>query len=103
MTYHLVPQFILQKLSDGELNGRFQAVTLFVDIHGFTSFTTALMRQGKAGAETIADVLADLFQPLVQLVYHHGGYISGFAGDSFKAIFSLAGEPMPAIIYERAV
>ncbi|KAA3654740.1 MAG: hypothetical protein DWQ04_34240, partial [Chloroflexi bacterium] len=101
--HNLVPQFILQNLGKERLNGRFPAVTLFVDIHGFTSLTTTLMRHGKGGAEQIADVLAELFQPLVQIVYQHGGYISGFAGDSFKAIFSLEHVPMKGIIYERAV
>ncbi|MCA9927876.1 MAG: tetratricopeptide repeat protein [Anaerolineales bacterium] len=103
MTHNLVPQFILQNFSEGKLNGRFPAVTLFVDIYGFTPLTTTLMQHGKAGAEIIANVLADLFQPLVQIVYRQGGYISGFAGDSFKAVFSLENEPMPDIIYERAV
>ena len=101
--HNLVPQFILQNLAEGKLNGRFPAVTLFVDIHGFTSLTTTLMRHGKGGAEQIADVLAELFQPLVEIVYQHGGYISGFAGDSFKAIFSLENAPIPGVIYERAV
>lgn len=103
MTHNLVPKFILQNRAEGRLNGRFPAVTLFVDIHGFTSLTTTLMRRGKSGAEAIANVLAALFPPLVHIVYQQGGYISGFAGDSFKAIFPLIDEPMPDIIYERAV
>ena len=101
--HNLVPQFILQNLAEGKLNGRFPAVTLFVDIHGFTPLTTALMQHGKEGAELIADVLAELFQPLVKIVYRHDGAISGFAGDSFKAIFSFDNAPMPHLIYERAV
>ncbi len=101
--HNLVPQFILQNLAEERLNGRFPAVTLFVDIYGFTSLTTTLMQHGKEGAEQIADVLADLFQPLVQIVYQYGGYISGFAGDSFKAIFSLENALMPDVVYEHAV
>ncbi len=89
MKENLVPSFILQKLASGKTNGRFPAVGLFVDIHGFTPLTSALMQHGKAGAEQIADALATVFNPLVQIVYQQGGFVAGFAGDSFKVIFPL--------------
>lgn len=71
----------------GQLNGRFQAATLFVDISGFTAVTEKLMQHGKVGAEMLADVMQAIFTPLIEAVYQRGGYINGFAGDAFTAIF----------------
>ncbi|MCP5098083.1 MAG: tetratricopeptide repeat protein [Chloroflexi bacterium] len=99
----LVPQFILQNLANGQGNGRFPAVCLFVDTSGFTSFTTSVMAHESAGVEQIADVLATVFKPLVHIVYQHGGYLSGFAGDSFKAIFPLGKTAVSQTTYRRAV
>ena len=83
----LTPEFILEKLALGEDHGHFAAVVLFVDTSGFTPLTTALLHHGTEGAEIIAKVLAGLFTPLVEVVYQYGGFIAGFAGDAFKAIF----------------
>lgn len=85
----LVPEFILEELSNGQKNGRFSAACLFIDTSGFTPLTSQLMQHGKAGAEILADVLATLFKPLLKTVYNNGGFISGFAGDGLKAVFPL--------------
>lgn len=88
MTRHnLTPRFILEKWSEGKPNGRFQAATLFVDISGFTTVTESLMAHGKVGAEILADVMAAVFSPLITAVYEQGGFITGFAGDAFTAVF----------------
>ena len=85
--HNLTPEFILQKLAQHEVQGQFAAVVLFVDTSGFTPLTTTLLQHGTEGAEIIAQVLANLFTPLVEIVYRHSGFIAGFAGDAFKAIF----------------
>lgn len=85
----LVPRFILEELAAGRKNGRFQAACLFIDTSGFTPLTSQLMAHGKAGAEELADVLATLFRPLLNIVEEQGGFISGFAGDGLKAVFPL--------------
>ncbi|MCB9434668.1 MAG: tetratricopeptide repeat protein, partial [Ardenticatenaceae bacterium] len=90
MNHHLVPRFILQKMAVGEKNGRFSAATLFVDISGFTAVTEQLMRYDRAGAETLANVMAAIFTPLVEAVYARGGFVAGFAGDAFTAVFPTA-------------
>jgi class 3 adenylate cyclase len=91
---HLLPHPILA-LTASSAPRTFQAVTLFLDISGFTPLTEALMQQGKHGAEVLAEVINATFRPVIMAIYAHGGYISGFAGDAFTAIFEGAGEDKP--------
>ena len=83
---HLLPHPILA-LPATSAPRAFQAVTLFLDISGFTPLTEALMQQGKHGAEVLAEVINATFRPVIMAIYAHGGYISGFAGDAITAIF----------------
>ncbi len=69
--------------------GQFKAVSLFIDISGFTALTEALMQHRKAGAEALTEAMNGVFSPLVEVVYGHGGFISTFAGDAFTALFPL--------------
>ncbi len=85
--HYLVPPFILQNFTQNCLAGDFDAVCLFVDTSGFTPLMTALMAHGTEGAETIANALVTIFSPLVHIVYEQGGFVVGFAGDAFKAVF----------------
>ena len=91
-THRLIPTFILQKLATGEHHGRFQATTLFVDISGFTAVTEALMQHGKVGAERLADSMRTVFTPLIDAIYAHDGFVTGFAGDAFTAVFPGRGQ-----------
>jgi predicted ATPase/class 3 adenylate cyclase len=45
------------------------------------------MQHGQHGAEVLAMVMNGVFEPLVQSVYEQGGFVSGFAGDAFTAVF----------------
>jgi len=83
----LVPRFILEKYAAGHYQGEFLAATLFMDISGFTAMTQTLMQQGKEGAEWIAAALNRVFDPIIQTVDEMGGFITGFAGDAFTAVF----------------
>lgn len=87
--YKLVPDFILDSLKDGQKNGRFSAACLFIDTSGFTPLTSNLMQYGKAGVEVLADVLTALFKPLLKTAHDYGGFISGFAGDGLKVVFTV--------------
>ncbi len=87
---NLLPHFIQEQYLKQEYEGRFDALTMFVDVSGFTPLTQALMQEGHEGAEILALVLNRMFEPMVDLVYHHGGFISGFAGDALTAIFPTA-------------
>lgn len=83
----LIPSFILDQYRASNWNGRFQAAVLVVDIKGYTAFTKKMMSSGAAGAETISELLNDLFGRQVTLCYDGGGFIPFFAGDSYTVIF----------------
>ncbi len=85
--HHLVPPFIIEKYRQNDLSGSFSCAALFVDISGFTSVTEALMKHGQYGAEVLAVVMRTVFTPLVHSVYEQGGFVTGFAGDAFTAVF----------------
>ena len=85
--HHLTPSFILANTLAGKSQGQFEAVTLFIDTSGFTPLTAHLAQKGRDGAEVLANILLAVFEPLVEAVYAHGGFIAGFAGDAFKAVF----------------
>ena len=86
----LTPKFILNRAANRQQTGTFEAATLFVDTSGFTPLTERLSQHGREGAEILADILQAVFEPLVDTVYRHGGFIAGFAGDAFKAVFPAA-------------
>ncbi len=83
----LYPGFIEKQYRQRVLYGRLHAAAMFVDVSGFTSMTEKLMQQGKVGAEYIGDILNNTFSPVIEAVYRCGGFITGFAGDAFTAIF----------------
>ncbi len=83
----LFPEFIQEQFNKGLFRGELDAAGMFVDVSGFTSMTEKLMRQGKVGAEYISNILNSTFSPVIEAVYRNGGFITGFAGDAFTAIF----------------
>ncbi|NJC27470.1 tetratricopeptide repeat protein [Neolewinella antarctica] len=85
----LIPPFIQQRLLAGDLSGEIAAFTLNVDLSGFTPLTESLMKEGISGAEKLSQILNEVFEPLVSLVYKQGGIIPYFAGDAFTAVFPL--------------
>lgn len=89
MDHRLVPPFILNQMRQGKLSGSFHAVSLLVDISGFTSLATALMEYSTTGAEALAEVLGAIFEPLLGIINAHGGFIATFAGDAVIALFPL--------------
>jgi predicted ATPase/class 3 adenylate cyclase len=84
---NLIPPFIQQQYQAGQEFGQLMAYTLNVDLSGFTPLTENLMQKGVRGAEELSNILNEIFEPLVQLVYQQGGFIPYFAGDAFTAIF----------------
>lgn len=99
--HRLVPQFILDNYQAGNYHGRFQAVGLLVDVTGFSTMTDALARQGMHGSEVLANGMRQVFDPMIQSVIEHGGYVVGFAGDAITALFPVA-EPVEAA-YSKAI
>ncbi|HSH01464.1 MAG TPA: AAA family ATPase [Anaerolineae bacterium] len=85
--HHLIPKFIHEQYQAGVTDGELTAVTLFMDISGFTVMTQTLMRHGQEGAEVLARLINRIFRPVILAVYDRGGFIIGFAGDAFTAVF----------------
>ena len=83
----LVPNFIIEKYKNNEMSGSFQSAAIFVDISGFSKMTDALSVHGQRGAEALADLMRLIFEPLVNAVYEQGGFVIGYAGDAFNAVF----------------
>ena len=83
----LVPHFILQQHAEGRRGGRIICASLFADISGFTALTETLSEHGREGAEALAIALRFYFDPLASAVHEAGGFITGFAGDAFTALF----------------
>lgn len=93
--YNLIPHFIDEQFAAASHSGSLQAVTLFMDMSGFTTMTQAFMQRGRDGAETLSTILNHVFTPIVQAVYEQKGFITGFAGDAFTALFPID-EPLRA-------
>lgn len=99
VNHYLTPRFILHKFAAGEESGRFEAAALFVDVSGFTAATEVLMQHGQHGAEIMAQVMRTLFAPLVEFVYAYNGFVTGFAGDAFTAVFPInEADPLSAAV-----
>ena len=86
-----VPNFILEQSAADRHFGTLACASLFADISGFTALTEALSEHGREGAETLALALRFYFDPLVDAVHEAGGFITGFAGDAFTALFPESG------------
>ncbi|OQY30191.1 MAG: hypothetical protein B6244_01105 [Candidatus Cloacimonetes bacterium 4572_55] len=86
---NLIPIFIHEQYKNKKYTGNFDAFTMFVDVSGFTPMTEALMKGGDEGAEILSNILNRIFEPMVNAVYKRGGFITGFAGDAFTAIFPI--------------
>ena len=84
---NLIPYFISDQFKQGNYIGDFKAYTMFIDISGFTSLTESLMEYKNSGSEILANIINQLFKPLVKKVYENGGNITSFAGDAFTAVF----------------
>jgi tetratricopeptide (TPR) repeat protein/class 3 adenylate cyclase len=85
-----VPHFILEQYSIGNYNGEFQAVGLFADITGFSTLTETLMNHGQHGAEQLAMIMREVFEPMIKSVYQQKGFIATLAGDAITVLFPLS-------------
>jgi len=92
---NLIPHFIQEEYQKENYEGNFEALTMFADVSGFTPMTQALMKEGHEGAEILAKIMSDIFDPLVDAVYDRGGFVSVFAGDAFTAIFPISNNVIP--------
>lgn len=68
---------------------RFEAVTLFADVSGFTAISEALARTGKSGTEELTRILNSYFEPMIALIESYGGIVGKFGGDAMTVLFPL--------------
>ena len=85
--HRVVPELIVENYREGRYSGEFQAVSMFLDLSGFSTMTDVLMQHGQHGAEALAGLMHGLFDPLVESIFDYGGKIIGFAGDGIMALY----------------
>ena len=100
---NLIPHLIHNKYQEGVYEGDFNAITLFIDISGFTPMTEKLMHYGKEGAEVLSAILDNVFKPVIDAIYNRGGFVSGFAGDACTVIFIDIDNPISALFSAVAI
>ena len=88
----MVPELIVENFRKGRYGGEFQAVSMFLDLSGFSTMTDALMQYGQHGAEVLAGLMHGVFDPLVESIFDYGGKIIGFAGDGILALYPSEGD-----------
>lgn len=93
----LVPHFILNQYRSGQFSGSLEAAGLFIDLSGFSKMADILFGYEQRGAETLAEVVRTIFEPMVEAVYSQGGFVAGYSGDAFTAIFTEQQDREPAI------
>lgn len=97
----LIPDFIINRHLQKQYSGTMQANILNVDIKGITALTQALMSQSHAGVEPLTDTVNSLFTPAIEAIESRGGFVSGFAGDAFTAVFPLVQESdFASLVYD---
>ncbi len=87
-----VPEYILASYEKGIYQGKFTGYALFFDISGFTRLTEISTFKGQKGAAELNRLLQSTFGPVTAIVEQNGGMITGYAGDSFLAVFEEASE-----------
>src|SRR5687767_5223014 len=87
--HRVVPELIIENYRQGRYSGEFPAVTLFLDLSGFSTMTDTLMQQGQHGAEVLAGLMHSVFDPLVESIFAYSGKIVSFAGDGIMALFPI--------------
>ncbi|MBW6516287.1 MAG: DUF2225 domain-containing protein [Candidatus Cloacimonetes bacterium] len=86
----LVPNLILRKAREKEYAGCFDAYVLNVYMQGFSKFSATLSKQSEESIEVLTNAINKFFSSSFDSVKRRGGFISGFAVDSFTAVFPLA-------------
>src|SRR5215207_5103038 len=96
--HRVVPELIIENYRAGRHSGEFPAIGLFLDLSGFSTMTDTLMQHGQHGAEVLAGLMHEVFDPLVESIFDYGGKIIGFAGDGIMALFPIEGDTKSAVL-----
>ncbi|MBP6183881.1 MAG: tetratricopeptide repeat protein [Saprospiraceae bacterium] len=82
-----IPNFIDQQIALSNHHGQVNAVIIFADLQGFTSYTEKLLSKGNAGAELLSQMLNEVFCAASISIHTRDGFIPYFAGDAFTGVF----------------
>jgi len=96
--HRIVPELILENYRAGRYSGAFPAVGMFMDLSGFSTMTDTLMQHGQHGAEVLAGLMRDVFDPLVKSILDYGGKIVSFAGDGVMVLYPITGDEKDAAL-----
>ncbi|HSH05614.1 MAG TPA: tetratricopeptide repeat protein [Anaerolineae bacterium] len=83
----IVPNLIIERWLEGEMQGEMRGGVLCVDVVGFTRLTARLTAEGREGAEVMGGLLNQVFGPTIKTIYGYGGEVVSFAGDALTAVF----------------
>ena len=86
--HEIVPRFLLDRVAEGQERGAVDATALYLDLAGFTPMSEALSRHGTHGAEVVAEIIDEIWNPIVAAVHARGGFIAASAGDAVLALFT---------------
>lgn len=64
-----------------------EGTAAFVDISGFTKLSESLARNGRVGAEQVADSIGHVFEAMLSVAYAAGGSLLKFGGDALLLWF----------------
>ena len=84
-----VPRLLLRHLDEtpDAAVRRFDGTLVFIDVSGFTQLSERLARQGREGAERLADAIGRCFTTLLTVAYECGGGLLKFGGDALLLLF----------------
>ena len=85
---NIIPRHIANEFGNSKTEGSFTASVIHVDISGFTAMTESLLSLEKEGAEVLSSALNRVMKSVIGAIYHRGGFVTGFAGDSLTGVFS---------------
>ncbi len=84
---NLIPKFIHDSYKANRINETIESSAMFMDISGFTPMTEKLTKLDNKGVEILSNVLNNVFDAVIKVIYKRGGFVSGFAGDALTAVF----------------
>ncbi len=93
-----VPRVLLRHLSEHPSASvqTVDASVVFADISGFTALSERLARQGREGAEELAETIGGPLSTLLGVAYENGGSLLKFGGDALLLLFEHEGHAVRA-------
>ena len=93
-----VPRVLLRHLAEDPAATvhSVDASVVFADISGFTALSERLARQGRQGAEELAETIGGPLSTLLSVAYDNGGSLLKLGGDALLLLFEHQGHAVRA-------